>query len=175
MSSRRTGDTILPGQTGLHRNRTREGRPAFPSPDLSPPSQMRVPPCRHKLARALQRTIQSRFTMERRKRGEQREGTKWNFDRSPCFGSTIATGRGGWIGPHWILEDSSLEYECGICFQIMEQPTSGRSEEGHVCCRACYETHLKRQKKCPSCRTPASIVRLRFNRPLANLIAKLRV
>ena len=160
LSSRRTGDTIL----FQRRSNT----------SASMPSAKSLEALASKLAKALQRTIQSCFTMEHRKRGAQSLKAQ-SFARSPCFGSAIATGQGGWIGPHWILEDSTLEYECGICFQIMEQPTSGRSEEGHVCCRACYETHLKRQKKCPSCRAPASIVRLRFNRPLANLIAKLRV
>ena len=83
-------------------------------------------------------------------------------------------GQGGSIDLDQVLEDSATEYECGICFQIMERPTSG-CPEGHACCQACYETHLKHQKKCPTCRAPTSIKRLQFNRPLANLIAQLKV
>jgi hypothetical protein len=91
-----------------------------------------------------------------------------------CHGGIMAEGRGGWIDPNWIQEDLTLEYECGICFQIMERPTSGCSE-GHACCRACYEGSLEHQKKCPSCRAPVSHEQLQFNRPLANLIEKLKV
>ena len=86
----------------------------------------------------------------------------------------MPVGQGGSIDPDKVLEDSTTEYECGICLQIMERPTSG-CPEGHACCQACYETHLKHQKKCPTCRAPTSIKRLQFNRPLANLIAQLKV
>jgi hypothetical protein len=75
----------------------------------------------HMFSGTRSRTLESEWP--KKERAQRGRAASEPVMAGPC--PAAMAGQGGWVDPHWSLEDSSVEYKCGICFQIMEKPTSG--------------------------------------------------
>ena len=73
------------------------------------------------------------------------------------------------LHPDLFTEEPPEEFNCSICFQVMETPV--QCNEGHMCCRACLDDYLRRSPKCPTCSAPLPNQGYARNRAIESLIA----
>ena len=66
------------------------------------------------------------------------------------------------------------DLRCGVCHDVLDQPTSGCGE-GHVFCHRCLLRSLENRATCPAgCGQAVAKDKLVRSRPLENVIAKLQ-
>ena len=73
------------------------------------------------------------------------------------------------LDPDLFTEEPPEEFNCSICFQVMETPV--QCNEGHMCCQACLDEYLRRSPKCPTCSAPLPNQGYARNRAIESLIA----
>ena len=71
-----------------------------------------------------------------------------------------------------LLDPLNEDLVCALCHDVMQRPTTA-CNEGHTYCRDCID-NVPSPRRCPMCRSEA-LPTLMLNRPLQNMIGRLRV